>query len=200
MSEDDRSCDDPHRQSPFATGGLNARIQSLLTAVLPAAGVPAALHVDQDALMEGGELFPSLSGGEVSGGPGGFVGGSGEGAAGFLRTSPFTVISTPSNAGSLFEAFDGGKANRGYEVDEGFRDEVTLPLQALQARRGRGSPAKEEGGLLGGGSATPSWSGSKGYWKAGPGGFRGRAGRVWNSTGGREVVLLRSGQVGAPEL
>jgi hypothetical protein len=74
--------------------------------------------------MEGGELFPLLSGAGVPGGPGGFVEGSGEGTAGFLRTSPFTVISTPSNAGSLFEAFDGGKAHRGYEVDEGIRDEV----------------------------------------------------------------------------
>jgi hypothetical protein len=83
MSEDDRSHDDPHRHSPFATGGLNARLQSLLSAMLPIAGVPAALHVDQDALMEGAELFPSLSGDGVSGGPGGFVEGSGDGAAGF---------------------------------------------------------------------------------------------------------------------
>ena len=60
MSEDDRSCDDPHRHSPFATEGLNARLQNLLSAVLPVVGVPAASHVDQDALMEGGELFPSL--------------------------------------------------------------------------------------------------------------------------------------------
>ena len=54
MSEDDRSRDDPCRHSPFTTGGLNTRLQSLLSAVLPAAGVPVALHVDQDALMERG--------------------------------------------------------------------------------------------------------------------------------------------------
>ena len=61
MSEDDPSRDDPCRHSPFATGGLNAWLQNLLSAVLPVAGVPVALHVDQDALMEGGELFTSLS-------------------------------------------------------------------------------------------------------------------------------------------
>jgi hypothetical protein len=168
MSEDDRSHDDPHRHSPSATVGLNARLQSLLLAALPTAGVPAALHVDQDASMEGGELFPLLSGAGVSGGPGGVVEGSGEGAVGFLRTSPFTVISTPSNAGSLFEAFDGGKANRGYEVDEGFRDEVTSRLQALQARRARGSPAEEEGGLLGGGQPPRHGPARRGTGRQGP--------------------------------
>jgi hypothetical protein len=136
--------------------------------MLPAAGVSTALHVDQDALMERGELFPLLSGDGVSGGPGGFVEGSGEGAAGFLRTSPFTVISTPSNAGSLFEAFDGGKAHRGYEVDEGIRDEVTSPLQALQARHARGSPAEEEGGLLGGGQPPRHGPAQRGSGRQGP--------------------------------
>ena len=136
--------------------------------MLPIAGVPAALHVDQDALMEGAELFPSLSGDGVSGGPGGFVEGSGDGAAGFLRTSPFTLISTPSNAGSLYEAFDGGKAHRGYEVDEGIRDEVTSPLQALQARRARGSPAEDEGGLLGGGQPPRRGPARRGTGRQGP--------------------------------
>ena len=74
MSEDDRSWDDPCQHSSFATGGLNARLQNLLSAVLPIVGMPAALHVDQDALMEGGELFPSLSEGVVFGGPGGVCG------------------------------------------------------------------------------------------------------------------------------
>ena len=113
MSEDDRSRDDPRRHSPFATGGLTAQLQSLLSSVLPAAGRPAALHVDQDALLERGELFPSLSEVVAFGGPGWFVGGSGEEAAGFLSSSPFTVISTLSNTGSLFEAFDEVKAHSG---------------------------------------------------------------------------------------
>ena len=39
--------------------------------------------------MEGGELFPSLSEDVAFGGPGGFEGGSGEGAAGVLSSSPF---------------------------------------------------------------------------------------------------------------
>jgi len=75
MSGADRSRDDPCRHSPFAAGGLNARLQSMLLAVLlPAAVAPADLHVDQDALMEGGELFSLLSGDGVSGGPGGVWG------------------------------------------------------------------------------------------------------------------------------
>ncbi len=41
MFEGDRSRDDPRRHSPFATGGLNARLQSLLSAVLPVVGMPA---------------------------------------------------------------------------------------------------------------------------------------------------------------
>jgi len=72
------------------------------------------------------------------------------------------VISTPSNAGSLFEAFDGAKAHSGYEVDEGIRDEVTSPLQVLQARRARGSLAEEEGGLLGGGQRDHRGPGRRG--------------------------------------
>ena len=59
MLEDDRSRDDPRRHSPSTTGGLNARIQSLLSAVLPAAGVPAALHVDQRRYQLN-HLTPSL--------------------------------------------------------------------------------------------------------------------------------------------
>ena len=89
MSEDDRSRDDPRRHSPFATGGLNAQLQSLLSAVLPVAGVPTALHVDQDALMEGGELFPSLSGDGASGGPGGVCGGEWRRGCGLFEDEPF---------------------------------------------------------------------------------------------------------------
>ena len=95
--------------------------------------------------MEGGGLYSSLSGEGISGGPGGF----GEGSGGM---SPFTVISMPSNTGRPFEADEGGRAHRGYEVDEGVRDGVTSPLlAALQDRRAQGSPAKEEGGQLAGG-------------------------------------------------
>jgi hypothetical protein len=82
--------------------------------------------------------------------------------------SPFTVISTPSNTGSIYEAFDGGKAHRGYEVDERIRDEVTLPLQALQARRARGSPAEDEGGFLGGGPPPSSGPARRGPGRQGP--------------------------------
>ena len=80
MSGDDRSQDDFRRQSPFATGGLNAQLQRMLSAVLPVGGVPAGLHVDQDDLLEGGELYSSLSGGGLTGG----LGGSGEGRAELL--------------------------------------------------------------------------------------------------------------------
>ena len=66
--------------------------------------------------------------------------------------SPFTVISTPLNTGRPFEADEGGRAHRGYKVDEGVRDGVTSPLlAALQDCRAQGSPAKEEGGQLAGG-------------------------------------------------
>ena len=75
----------------------------MLLGVLPTGGVPAGSHVDQDDLMEGGELYSSLSGGWITGGPGGFGEGRGGVAAGFLRTSPFTMISMPPNTGSPFE-------------------------------------------------------------------------------------------------
>jgi hypothetical protein len=39
---------------------------------------------------------------------------------GFMRTSMFTVVSTPSNVGSL------------YEVDEEVRDWMALPLADIQ--------------------------------------------------------------------
>ena len=70
-------------------------------------------------------------------------------AQGSLRTtSPFAVISTPSNTGSPFETGEGGRAHHGgYQVDEEFRDRVTSPLlAALQDRRARGPLAEEEGG------------------------------------------------------
>jgi hypothetical protein len=119
MSDDGHLCDDPCWQSPTAAGGLNAQLQRMLSAVLPIGGVPASLHVDQDELMEGGELYSLLSGGGIAGG----LGGSGEEGGGlttgFLRTSPFAVISTPLNAGSL------------YELDEEV-NRVTSPLAELQ--------------------------------------------------------------------
>ena len=73
----------------------------MLSAVLPAGGVPSGSHVDQDDLLEGGELYSLLSVGGLTGGPGG--------SAGFLRTGPFTVISMPMDTGSLFEEDEGGK-------------------------------------------------------------------------------------------
>jgi hypothetical protein len=88
MSEDNRSRDDPRRHSPFATGGLNARLQSLLSAVLPVAGVPTALHVDQDALMEGGELFPVVGGWGLWGAGGG-CGGEWRRSCRFFEDEPF---------------------------------------------------------------------------------------------------------------
>ena len=75
-------------------------------------------------------------------------------AQGSLRTtSPFAVISTPSNTGSPFETGEGGRAHHGgYQVDEEFRDRVTSPLlAALQDCRARGPLAEEEGGNLSGG-------------------------------------------------
>jgi len=78
------------------------------------------------------------------------------------------VISMPSNAVSLFEAAKVGKAHRGYEVDEGIRDEVTLPLQALQACRARGSPAEEEGGHLAGGMPPRRGPARRGPGRQGP--------------------------------
>ena len=80
-------------------------------------------------------------------GPGGFGEGRGGVAAGFLRTSPFTMISMPPNTGSLFEANKVGRAHGGYKVDEGVRDGVTSPLlAALQDRWAQGgSPVKKKG-------------------------------------------------------
>jgi len=63
---------------------------------------------------------------------------------------PFTVISTPSNTGSPFEADEGGRAHRGYEVGEGVRDGATSPLlAALQDRPAQGSPAEDVPASLG---------------------------------------------------
>ena len=55
----------------------------------------------------------------------------------------------PTNTGSPFEANKGGRAHRGYEVDEGVRDGVTSPLLvALQDCWAQGgSPIKEEGAV-----------------------------------------------------
>jgi hypothetical protein len=53
-------------------------------------------------------------------------------------------------------------------VDEGIRDEVTSPLQALQARRARGSPAEEEGGLQGGGQPPRHGPARRGTGRQGP--------------------------------
>ena len=85
----------------------------MLLEVLPTGGVPVGSHVDQDDLLEGGELYSLLSGGWITGGPGGFGEGRGGVAAGFLRTSPFTMISMPPNTGSPFEANEGGRAHGG---------------------------------------------------------------------------------------
>ena len=48
------------------------QLQRMLLAVLLAGCVPAGLHVDQDDLLEGGELYSLLSGGGLTGAPGGF--------------------------------------------------------------------------------------------------------------------------------
>ena len=53
-------------------GGLNTQLQRMLSEVLPTGGMPVGLHVNQDDLMGGGELYSSLSGGGITGGPGGF--------------------------------------------------------------------------------------------------------------------------------
>ena len=65
------------------------------------------------------------------------------------------MISTSLNIGSPFEANEGGRANRGYEVDEGVRDGVTSPLlAALQDHQARGSPAEDDDGRWATGDET----------------------------------------------
>ena len=50
-------------------GGLKVQLQCMLSEVLPTGGMPAGLHVDQDYLMEGDELYSLLLGGGITGGP-----------------------------------------------------------------------------------------------------------------------------------